>query len=206
MVKTAIRDGIIKIDPIGGAFAEIRKMHQLTPNKRNAIPLTDLNRLMNFIASSDKDRKYLNIFLTLALTGMRVSELCGLMWSDIDFENEIININRTLGYISRESKKIVQTTKSESGVRQIPMMSKMKDILLEMYEIQKNMPPVTCGDYSGFIFGTESGTPYIARYIEKKFKIVLKHYNKHEIKAAERENRTHELIENCSPHIYAKMT
>ena len=107
LFKMALRDGIIKIDPIDGVFAEIRKMYQLTPNKRNAVSQENLNKLANFIANSRKDSKYLNIFLTLALTGMRVSELCGLMRQDIDFENETISVEHTVVYLSKENKKIV---------------------------------------------------------------------------------------------------
>ena len=200
LFKMALRDGIIKIDPIDGVFAEIRKMYQLTPNKRNAVSQENLNKLANFIADSRKDSKYLNIFLTLALTGMRVSELCGLMRQDIDFENETISVERTIVYLSKENKKIVQTPKSESGIRQIPMMSKLKEILLEMYENQKDMPPITCGEYSGFVFGTKTGAPYIAKDVEDKFRNALKHYNAYETEQAKLENREPALIENCCPH------
>ena len=35
------------------------------------------------------------VFCTLAYTGMRAGELLALKWSDIDFENNTINITKT---------------------------------------------------------------------------------------------------------------
>ncbi|MGM0875943.1 MAG: tyrosine-type recombinase/integrase [Bacillota bacterium] len=39
---------------------------------------------------------YYYVFLTDAYTGLRRGELLGLKWSDIDFNEESINVERTL--------------------------------------------------------------------------------------------------------------
>ena len=62
------------------------------------------------------------------------------------------------------------------------------------------MPPITCGEYSGFVFGTKTGAPYIANDVEDKFRNALKHYNAYETEQAKLENREPALIENCCPH------
>ena len=58
------------------------------------------------------------------LMGVRIGELCGLRWNDIDFENKTLWINRTVQRISaaegnRKTKVIISAPKSESSRRVI---------------------------------------------------------------------------------------
>ena len=43
-----------------------------------------------------EDSWYKEMFYFMCLTGVRVGELGGLKWSDIDFEKKVICINRSL--------------------------------------------------------------------------------------------------------------
>ncbi len=43
------------------------------------------------------DVKFRNFYAVGFFTGMRTGEIIGLKWSDIDFENREINIERTIG-------------------------------------------------------------------------------------------------------------
>lgn len=62
-------------------------------------------------------------------TGIRSSELRGLKWSDIDFENRIIHIQRNVTYDSNNNKFIVGELKTNSGYRDIPMTEIASEIL-----------------------------------------------------------------------------
>ncbi|UXR73354.1 site-specific integrase [Staphylococcus sp. IVB6238] len=68
------------------------------------------------------------MFRTLAFTGMRRGELMALMWQDIDFNNQTININKTLtngiGY-----KDVIDTPKTKSSKRIISLDSKTLEVL-----------------------------------------------------------------------------
>lgn len=57
-------------------------------------------------------------------TGLRVGEVCGLMWDDIDFEKGILTVRRTVQRICTDSRKteiIADTPKSRSSRRSIPI-------------------------------------------------------------------------------------
>ena len=59
-------------------------------------------------------------------TGLRIGELCGLKWSDIDLKAKTIRVERTVQRVRsrRKSKKtelVVSTPKSRSSVRTIPL-------------------------------------------------------------------------------------
>ena len=62
------------------------------------------------------------------------------------------------------------------------------------------MPPVTLGDYVGFVFGTEDDLPYTATIIEGFFRRIVKNYNVCETKKAEQEHRLPDFAENSTPH------
>ncbi|WP_408608172.1 tyrosine-type recombinase/integrase [Anaerosacchariphilus polymeriproducens] len=56
-------------------------------------------------------------------TGLRISEFCGLTVKDLDFEHGKININKQLQR-TRNMEYVIETTKTSSGTRQLPMTQK----------------------------------------------------------------------------------
>ena len=67
--KMAVRDGIIRTDPLDGVFAEVRKMYDLKQNKRTAIPKEQLKALIDFIPSSKKDSRWVTLFCKASCQG-----------------------------------------------------------------------------------------------------------------------------------------
>lgn len=73
------------------------------------------------------DTLSLGILLTL-FTGIRIGELCGLRWEDVDFTNETITICRTIERIANlnpdtpeRTKVIISEPKTKNAVRNIPL-------------------------------------------------------------------------------------
>ena len=89
---------------------------------------------------------------------MRVGEICGLRWEDIDLENGMIDVNHTLVYYNHEVNGCyfnINTPKTRAGKRQIPMLEDVKAAILmekayqEYNGIKCNM---TVDGYTNFIF------------------------------------------------------
>ena len=74
------------------------------------------------IAHNDSKRTQLAVMLSYNM-GLRIGEVCGLMWSDIDFKANTVTIRRTVQrvYNGSSTEVIVGTPKSKSSVRTIPM-------------------------------------------------------------------------------------
>jgi len=79
----------------------------------------------------------LGIIFTL-FTGVRIGELCGLRWGDIDFKSSIVTICRTVNRISNldplltaKTKVIVSEPKTEHSLRLIPIPSFLMSYLYE---------------------------------------------------------------------------
>lgn len=84
-----------------------------------------------FIQELEKNYdEYTNIFYIAIYTGMRIGEILALSPKDIDLENNLIHINKTLTKDVNDKYIIGSTTKTYSGTRYIPITYLIKNILL----------------------------------------------------------------------------
>ncbi len=84
---------------------------------------------------SDDSLAALGILIALN-TGLRIGEICALKWDDIDLDNEIIHIRRTIARVESVNSKTASKTclildkpKTRTSVRDIPITSKLLEIL-----------------------------------------------------------------------------
>ena len=124
-------------------------------------------------------------------TGMRVGEVGGLQWKDIDFEKNIIYIRRALVNFYADGKKrlFLSSTKTENSVRIIPFVKDVGAILKKWYEISKDFlkRQKINGYWKGneekfgdLVFTTKLGTPVTRYQFEKILNNFEKSYNKEE--------------------------
>ena len=83
------------------------------------------------------DTTSLGILFTI-FTGVRIGELCGLRWGDIDLNNKVAHISRTVERIDdlnpeavRKTKVIVTEPKTEDSIRNIPLQDFLVDHLMK---------------------------------------------------------------------------
>lgn len=70
-------------------------------------------------------------YLLCLNTGLRLGELCALKWSDIDFQEGVLRVNRTALRITSScgTRLVVQTPKSDSSERAIPLPDELLVLL-----------------------------------------------------------------------------
>ena len=94
-------------------------------DKIYTISKQDQDKLIDYILKNQSSKNF-GILLTL-YSGIRIGELCALQWKDIDFKNNILNINKTLQrvYIKdkqiNKSKLIITNPKTHNAEREIPL-------------------------------------------------------------------------------------
>ena len=76
--------------------------------------------LHNLSSLPDEDLHKKTILSFMLLTGVRTAEMCGLKWSDIDFDNKVVHIRRNRLY-SKQFGYYEKTPKTKSSVRDIPL-------------------------------------------------------------------------------------
>lgn len=84
-------------------------------------------------------------------TGCRKGEVQALSWKDIDFEKNLIRINKTLSNKIKSGGYIITNTKNRRK-RTIAILPQLKPILQEWYNINKNY--INFSD-EWFVFGNE---------------------------------------------------
>lgn len=106
------------------------------PNEK-FINYNDVQKLVEYfnLKASAKNPSYYMIILAFA-SGLRYAELWGLTWNDIDFNNGLINVNKTFDY---KEKTGFLPTKNKSSNRTVPIDQNTLDILLRYREEQKKL-------------------------------------------------------------------
>ena len=97
--------------------------------------------LENLELLSSKDTKYKVAIILTVFTGVRLGELMGLEWTDVDFKNGILSINRSSQYLS-DMGVFTKVPKTESSIREIAIPEFIISLLEEYklwYEEQKSI-------------------------------------------------------------------
>ena len=156
------------------------ELHTVVVNdsvKRDALTREQERKFLEFIQQDGHYSRYYDAFFILFHTGLRISEFCGLTIKDIDFRKKAIKVNHQLQCTS-EMKYVCESTKTENGVREVPMNP---DVVDAFKRIIKNRPkpkiePIVDG-YSGFLFLDKNGKPRVALHWEKYFQLSVEKYN-----------------------------
>ena len=97
--------------------------------------------LENLELLSSEDTKYKVAIILTVFTGVRLGELMGLEWQDVDFKNGIISINRSSQYLA-DMGVFTKVPKTESSIREIAIPEFIISLLEEYklwYEEQKSV-------------------------------------------------------------------
>ena len=97
--------------------------------------------LENLELLPNEDTKYKVAIILTVFTGVRLGELMGLEWQDVDFKNGIISINRSSQYLA-DMGVFTKVPKTESSIREIAIPEFIISLLEEYnlwYEEQKSI-------------------------------------------------------------------
>lgn len=126
--------------------------------------------LENLEQLSSEDTKYKVAIILTVFTGVRLGELMGLEWQDVDFKNGIISINRSSQYLA-DMGVFTKVPKTESSIREIAIPEFIISLLEEYklwYEDQKSIYGELWTD-SDRLFVQADGKPMHPSTISKWF-------------------------------------
>ena len=92
--------------------------------------MTILNeeQLDTFLAAVEQDPIWKNFFYTELTTGLRLGEICGLMWSDFDAKKGTLSVNRTI-HKEKGGRLVTGDTKTYAGTRTIVLPDSTAELL-----------------------------------------------------------------------------
>ncbi len=157
--------------------------------KRNIEKEVQILSLENQIAFFDccKGTFYDNFFNVALTTGMRIGEIAALRWKDLDFENKVIKVNRTLVYQKYEGDEgkafHFELPKTKTSLREIPINHQCEIALKKQY-LQKNVvrdkAPIEKKveqQFSDLLFTTKFNTPLNSQIICEAIKKIVDEMN-----------------------------
>ena len=129
MFEYAVQNDVISKNPCKKAV----KVSGKEQEERLPMNLVEQKKFINLITGG----KYEYIFRFVLQTGLRVGEALALRWSDIDYENNILTICRSLNEDKSKKEWIFEKTKSKAGERNVPLTKEARRILSLVKEQQK---------------------------------------------------------------------
>ena len=129
-----------------------------------------------------KDAFYYNLFVVALETGMRVGELAGLQWNDIDFGKRLIHVRHSLTYFQKDGKYVFEfhATKTNKGMRDIPLTEDAIRALTRQKFVKQSVLSEFKPDkgYENLVFVTKKNKPTTQFLVTQCIRGVLKKIHK----------------------------
>ena len=117
---------------------------------------------------------FMNLGIYICLSaGLRIGEVCALVWDDIDMELGVINVSKTIQRIYvvegefRHTELVIDTPKSKNSMRQVPLTKELSSMIRPWKKVVKG---------SDFVL-TNSEVPTEPRTYRNYYKRLMKHLN-----------------------------
>ncbi|MBQ8371531.1 MAG: site-specific integrase [Clostridia bacterium] len=166
ILQTAVMDGDIDFNP--AHQAEIPR--GLTVSKR--LPATHADEQCTVLGTEI----WLLPFFAL-MTGLRKGELLALQWQDIDFENNIISVTKSVYFLGNAPK--IKKPKTDAGTRDVILLSDLKEKLVDLkgdnmqyiFSLNGGKSPLTESQYDKLMreYKEKTGFSATAQRLRKSF-------------------------------------
>ncbi len=126
----AMQDDYIRKNPFDFQLSEV-----IEDDTEPKVPLSPEQEesLLSFMQQDTIYQKYYDEVVILLGTGLRISELCGLNDTVLDFDERVITVDHQL-LKDAEIGYYIETPKTQSGIRQIPMSEDVYQALRRVVE------------------------------------------------------------------------
>ena len=173
--QMAVDDDLIRKNPFGFELASVIVNDSVT---REAITRKQERELLKFIKEDKHFSRYYDAIYILFHTGLRISEFCGLTFSDIEFKQMRIKVDHQLQRTT-EMQYVIQEPKTESGSRYIPMSEEVAACFRRIIanRTAPKVEPMVDG-HAGFLFLDKNDRPMVALHWEKYLEHIVEKYNK----------------------------
>ena len=183
----AVDDNYIRINPTDHMLKDLKQSHNFKTEKRRGLTMPEQELLLDYLQRNHTYSHWYPIIAVMVGTGLRVGEVTGLRWCDIDLDEGIIDVNHTLVYYDHrnsEGKKgcyfNINTPKTKAGVRQVPMLDFVKEAFIQERDYQRANDIqclVTIDGYTDFIFVNRFGNTQHQGTLNKAIRRIIRDCN-----------------------------
>lgn len=155
VLSFALRRGYISRHPFA-ALTRDERPHPRSSEQR-VLTRSELARLLSACPP-----RYRPLLVTAAYTGMRLSELLGLAWDDVDFRAGVVRVRHQLARSRGGVPAHRVAPKTAASVREIPLLPQLAAVLRE----QRRGSSFTAS--SDYVFVSGRGTPLLHHNVSKR--------------------------------------
>lgn len=151
--QLACDDNVIVKNPADGCTKEYVEDIE----KKYALTFEEEGEFLDRIKMRPRMERYFPMYAIMLRTGLRISELIGLTWSDIDMVKREIRVNHQVQYrmVQGDMKLYANDTKTNAGNRIIPMTDDVYALFSEQKKVwmkTKKDPDFEVDGYKNFVF------------------------------------------------------
>ena len=166
-LDSAIHNGYIKKNPFSAAMLPGTTEKDTSKDEIRFLDTAQIKEFLDFIA----DTWWYECFYVMIYTGLRIGEVGGLQWSDIDFENKCVRVAHGLQCYYKNKEKVIKLgpPKTSYSYRTIPFIGDVETMFirqrekLEKYKKQYGGKIALPEDMQNLVFLTQKVTP-VTRY------------------------------------------
>lgn len=187
VLDMAVDDVYLRVNPSNNVLKELKQSHAFKTEKRRGLTMPEQELLLDYLQRNHTYSHWYPIIAVMVGTGLRVGEVTGLRWCDIDLDEGIIDVNHTLVYYDHrnsEGKKgcyfNINTPKTKAGVRQVPMLDFVKEAFIQERDYQRANDiqcSVTIDGYTDFIFVNRFGNTQHQGTLNKAIRRIIRDCN-----------------------------
>ena len=187
VLQIAVDDDFIRNNPSDNVLRELKKAHCFQSEKRRALTKLEQELFLNFMKTHPVYEHWYPVFAVMIGTGLRVGEVTGLRWCDIDMESGMIDVNHTLVYYDHRTEGSksgcyfnVNTTKTPASMRQVPMLGFVREAFEQEKQKQEDLGlhcEVTIDGYTDFIFINRFGQVQHQATLNKAIRRIIRDCN-----------------------------
>ena len=206
VIALAVEDEYLRTNVSDNALKELKQSRNLYTDKKRSLTTQEQKIFLDYLKKNPMYQHWYPIFSLMLGTGLRVGEATGLRWEDIDFENNIININHTLVYYNHSKGGCyfgINTPKTRAGERTIPMIDSVREALLQEKENQIAQGiecKVNVDGFTNFIFINRFGNVQHQGTLNKALRRIIRDCNQNILDNANN-SQTVVLLPKFSCHI-----
>ena len=184
VLEIAVEDDYLRYNPSDNAIRELKKAHNKDSEKKRALTISEQRLFEDFLSKQGQYHRWYPIFTVMLYTGMRVGEVTGLRWEDIDLDEGTISVNHTLVYFDKGGSEkcgfAINTPKTKAGERIIPMLPKVREAFIKEQEYQQELG-LSCkavvDGYTDFIFINRFGNTQHQGTLNKALRRIIRDCN-----------------------------
>lgn len=161
MFQEALKRHIISQNPMENIKKPKSKQKKV---KVRALTKDEQGKLIDIL--THEDINYSRQMLLSMFTGMRMGEINALEVSDINLNFNVISVNKTISRGQKGEALISDTTKTDAGVRHLPMTETVRAIIID-----------SIGEKTSGLLFTHKGGMITTSQVNLQFQRLLKKYN-----------------------------